>query len=162
MKQSFIERKIAGLVKPVIEDKGYNLVAVTMQGQELQIMAENPQTRNLGVDECALLSREIGAILEVEDPIKGRYRLEISSPGIDRPLVNIEDFTDFAGFEAKIEIDPPQDGQKRFRGRLKGVEKEEILLETDTGMVYIPFACIARAKLVLTDELLRKTSGKKN
>ena len=163
MKQSGIERKIAQLVRPVIEDKGYELVCVSMQGPELQIMAENPATRNLGVDDCALLSREISALLEVEDPIKGRYRLEISSPGIDRPLVKLQDFADFAGFEAKIEVNPPIEGQKRFRGRLKGIEKngeeDEIVLETDEGTAYLPFASLEKAKLVLTDELLKKTAG---
>jgi ribosome maturation factor RimP len=118
MKQSGIERRITKLVQPVIEDKGYALVCVSMQGPDLQIMAENPATRNLGVDECAMLSREIAALLDVEDPIRGRYRLEVSSPGIDRPLVKLQDFADFEGFEVKVEINPPIDGQKRFRGYL--------------------------------------------
>lgn len=159
MKQNALENKIAKLVRPVIEDKGYELVLVNMQGPDLQIMAENPQTRKLGVDECALLSREISAILEVEDPIKGRYRLEVSSPGIDRPLVRLQDFADFSGFEAKIEISPPIEGQKRFRGWLKGVEENEVLLETDHGPARLPFESIEKAKLVLTDELIRKTAG---
>ncbi|MCB9991775.1 MAG: ribosome maturation factor RimP [Rhodospirillales bacterium] len=161
MKQSGIERKITQLVQPVIEDKGFALVCVTMQGQELQIMAENPETRKLGVDDCAMLSREIGAILEVEDPIKGRYRLEVSSPGIDRPLIKIEDFVDFAGYEAKIEVNPAIEGQKRFRGYLTGVEDNEIVLDTDTGKAYLPYESVEKAKLVLTDELIRKTAGKK-
>lgn len=159
MKQNALEKKIAALVQPVIEDKGYELVMVSVQGPDLQIMAENPQTRKLGIDECAMLSREIGAILEVEDPIKGRYRLEVSSPGIDRPLVKLQDFADFAGFEAKIEISPPIEGQKRFRGWLKGVEENEIVLETDHGMAHLPFESVEKAKLVLTDELISKTAG---
>ncbi len=158
MKLNAIERKIASLVQPVIQDKGFELVGVTLQGAILQIMAENPQTRNLGVDECAALSREISSILEVEDPIKGHYRLEVSSPGIDRPLTRPQDFADFEGFEAKVEINPPMEGQKRFRGRLKGADDNEVLLETDTGLVHLPFDAIEKAKLVLTDELIKKTT----
>ena len=159
MKQSNIERKIIALVEPVITDKGFSLVSLSLQGPELQIMAENPETRNITVDECAMLSREISTLLEVEDPIKGAYRLEISSPGIDRPLVRHEDYTDFIGFEAKIEVNPPIEGQKRFRGRLKGIENEEILLDTDHGTAYLPFNTVEKAKLVLTDELIRKTAN---
>lgn len=159
MKQSGIERRITKLVQPVIEDKGFALVSVTMKGGDLQIMAENPQTRNLGVDDCALLSREISTLLEVEDPIKGRYRLEISSPGIDRPLVKLQDFADFQGLEAKIEINPPLEGQKKFRGRLKGTKDKEILIETDHELVSLPFDSIEKAKLVLTDELIKQTAG---
>ena len=162
MKQTSFERRIARLVDPVVKDKGYELVSVSMQGQLLQIMAENPQTRRLGVDECAVLSREIGTLLEVEDFIKGHYRLEVSSPGIDRPLVKLQDFADFAGFEAKIEINPPHEGQKRFRGRLKGTEENGVLLETDKGLVNIPFEGIEKAKLVLTDELIKHTAGLTN
>ena len=159
MKQSNIERKIIALVEPVITDKGFSLVSLSLQGPELQIMAENPETRNITVDECAMLSREISTLLEVEDLIKGTYRLEISSPGIDRPLVRHEDYTDFIGFEAKIEVNPPIEGQKRFRGRLKGIENEEILLDTDHGTAYLPFNTVEKAKLVLTDELIRKTAN---
>jgi len=157
----FIERKITELVQPVIEDKGFDLVAVTLQGAELQIMAENPETRRLGVDDCAMLSREISTLLEVEDPIEGRYRLEVSSPGIDRPLVKLQDFADFEGFEAKIEISPPLEGQKRFRGFLKGIEEDEIVLQTDRGPVNLPYASLEKAKLVLTDELIKKTADTK-
>lgn len=162
MKQSGIERKIAQLVEPVIQDKGYELVSLSLQGTILQIMAENPQTRKLGVDECATLSREISTLLEVEDPIKGHYRLEVSSPGIDRPLVRLQDFADFAGFEAKIEISPPHEGQKRFRGRIKGIENNDVMLETDKGLIGLPFEGIEKAKLVLTDELIKHTASLTN
>ncbi len=161
MKLNALEQKIATLVQPVIEEQGYELVLVHMQGPDLQIMAENPETRNLGVDECAALSREIATLLEVEDPIKGRYRLEVSSPGIDRPLIKLQDFTDFAGYEVKVEVSPPIEGQKRFRGRLKGIEENEVVLETDHGLAYLPFDGVERAKLVMTDELLKKTAGSK-
>jgi ribosome maturation factor RimP len=159
MKQTTIERQIISLVEPVIKDKGFELVSLRLQGPDLQIMAENADTRNITVDECAMLSREISTLLEVEDPIKGAYRLEISSPGIDRPLVKPDDYTDFKGFEAKIEVNPPIEGQKRFRGRLKGMDNEEILLETDHGLAYLPLESVEKAKLVLTDELIRKTAN---
>lgn len=162
MKQSGIERQISQLIEPVIQDKGYELVSLSLQGTILQIMAENPQTRRLGVDECAVLSREIATILEVEDPIKGHYRLEVSSPGIDRPLVKLQDFADFAGFEAKIEINPPLEGQKRFRGRIKGVEDNGVLLDTDKGLIGLAYESIEKAKLVLTDELIKHTAGLTN
>ncbi len=160
MKGSQLERNIAALAGPVIEDKGFRLIGVTFKGGTLQIMAEDPATRRLGVDDCAMLSREISTLLEVEDPIRGAYRLEISSPGIDRPLVALEDFATYEGFEAKIEIDPPrEDGRKRFRGRLTGTEGNDILLETDQGPVTLPFAAIDKAKLVLTDDLIKQTAN---
>ena len=160
MKQSGIERKISQMIQPVIEDKGYALVWVSMQGPDLQILAENPQTRNLGVDECAMLSREIATLLEVEDVIKGRYRLEVSSPGIDRPLIKLQDFADFEGFEAKIELSQPIEGQKRFRGFLKEVKENEIVMDTDHGTAYLPYDSIEKAKLILTDKLIRKQQVK--
>lgn len=143
----------------MIEHRGYRLVALRMQGPTLEIMAENPATRKLGVDECAVLSRELSAVLDVEDIIGGAYRLEVGSPGIDRPLVAIQDFTDFAGFEAKIELDMPMStGQKRFRGRLRGIKDGEVLLNTeDQGDVALPFRHIQKAKLLLTDELIKHT-----
>ncbi len=162
MKQNPVEKEIVEIIEPLIVDKGLALVSVSLQGQNLQIMAENPETRNLGVDECAEISREISALLDVEDPIKGNYRLEISSPGIDRPLIKEQDFADFKGFEAKIEILQPHEGQKRFRGHIKGIdENNEVLLDTDAGLINLPFDTIEKAKLVLTDELLRRNKGNK-
>lgn len=155
MKQSALESKIAKLIQPVIQDKGYDLVCVSVQGTVLQIMAENPATRNLGIDECVEISREVSTVLEVEDPISGAYRLEVSSPGIDRPLVKLQDFADFAEYEVRVEISPPLDGQRRFRGVLKGTEEADILLETDTGLVRLPFDRVERAKLVMTESLLK-------
>lgn len=164
MKLSLQEQKIQSLITPVIEELGFRLVCARIlneaHGTILQVMAENPTTHNIGVDDCAILSREISALLDVEDPIDGRYRLEVSSPGIDRPLVSAQDFIDFETYEAKIEIDPPQDGQKRFRGRLNGVKDDEILLNTDQGVVYLPLAAVQKAKLVMTDELLQKAMNK--
>lgn len=160
MKQSPLERKLTDLFDPVIRDAGFRLVCVKVTGQIVQVMAEDPATRRIGVDDCAKISRELGALLEVEDPIKGAYRLEVGSPGIDRPLITAEDFADFAGFEAKVEIFPPLEGQKRFRGRLTGADGRTVTIETDQGPVSLPFAAIEKARLVLTDELINATKGK--
>lgn len=122
----------------------------------VQIFAENPETSNLGLDDCAKISREISAILDVEDPISGTYRLEVSSPGIDRPLVREKDYERYAGYDVKIELETPLDGQKRFRGILKGYNQDSglISLESDEGLHELPYASIHKARLVLTDALL--------
>lgn len=164
MKKSPLENKIAEIARPVIEDMGLRLVAVNIVGQggsfNVQIMAENPSTKTVSLDECAALSRSLSALLEVEDPIDGPYRLEVSSPGIDRPLLRIEDFADYQGFEAKVETDQPaENGQRKFRGRLKGVSEDMITIETDQGEAQIPFHNVIKAKLVLNDELINATSA---
>ncbi|MCB1563622.1 MAG: ribosome maturation factor RimP [Alphaproteobacteria bacterium] len=163
MKITPLERKIADIAAPVIQDRGFELVCVHMTSENgaqlLRIMAEDPATGNLGIDDCAVLSKAVSVALDVEDPIKGTYRLELSSPGIDRPLVRLKDFETYTGLEAKLEMDmPDENGQKRFRGRLKGLEGETIRLETDQGEVDIPFGALAKAKLVLTDELIQATA----
>lgn len=164
MKETELEHKAAALLRPAVEQAGFRLVCVAMKtestGPVLRVMAENRETRNLGVDDCAKLSRGISALLDVEDIMKGAYRLEISSPGIDRPLVDLQDFADYRGFEVKIEIEPPLQGQKRFRGRLAGTEDNAVLLETDQGRVALPFGSVHKAKLVLTDELIKATGTK--
>jgi ribosome maturation factor RimP len=106
------------------------------------------------VDDCAEISRSVSALLDVVDPITGSYMLEISSPGIDRPLVRAEDYDRFSGFEARIELSRPLDGRKRFRGRLLGTITGAVRLVTDSGEVRIPLDAVLRAKLVLTDDLL--------
>ena len=159
-----LEEKLTRLFTPVVEDAGYRLVRVLMigeaGGQVVQVMAENPQTRRIGADECAVLSRELAAVMDVEDPIQSAYRLEVSSPGIDRPLISLQDFIDFSGFDAKIEINPPLNGQKRFRGRISAAGSGTVKLETDEGPVDLPFSAIQKAKLVLTDELIKATASK--
>lgn len=165
MKVTPLERKVAEIAAPVIEGRGFELVCVHLTSEDgvqiLRIMAEDPATGNLGVDDCAALSKAVSVVLDVEDPIKSLYRLELSSPGIDRPLVRLRDFETYTGLEAKLEMDmPDENGQKRFRGRLKGLEGEMIRLETDRGEVDIPFGALAKAKLVLTDELIRATAKK--
>lgn len=161
MKLSPLEQKISTMIEPVVADRGLSLVCVRLTGDNgestLQVMAEDPKTRKIGIDDCAKLSREIAAILDVEDPINGRYRLEVSSPGIDRPLMREQDFVDFAGFEAKVEIFPPLDGQKRFKGILRGVENNAATLETETGPVALPLSSIQKSRLVLNDDLIAKT-----
>lgn len=160
-----LEEKINTIITPVIKDEGFELVHLVIKGAEsggltLQVMAENPVTKHITIDECAKLSREIAAVLDVEDPIEGRFNLEVSSPGIDRPLVKVQDFADFDGYEAKIEIEPPHEGQKRFRGILKGIENEEIIIATDQGEYALPYCDIKKAKLVLTDELINRHQKK--
>ena len=162
MRQSPIEEKLTKLLKPVTDHRGVRLVALRMNGPTLEILVENPQTRSLGVDECAKLSREFSALLDVENIIPGAYRLEVGSPGIDRPLIELKDFEDAVGLEAKIEIEPAlPTGQKRFRGRVRGVKNNEITIETeDQGSLSLPFISIQKAKLILTDELIKQTKKK--
>lgn len=164
MRATPLENKIAELAAPVAEDLGFSIVCVNITGEggarTVQVMAEDPQTGNLGVDDCARLSRSISALLDVEDPVNGPYRLEVSSPGIDRPLIKIEDFERFTGLEAKLEtFMPTSEGQKKFRGRLQGIKDGNvILLNTDQGEAEIAFDALAKAKLVLTDELINATA----
>ena len=149
--------KIEAMIAPSLEAMGYRVVRVAMTGGRratLQIMAERSDDKAMTVEDCADISRTVSALLDVADPIDAPYQLEVSSPGIDRPLVRREDFARFAGFEAKVDLNAPLDGRKRFRGRLLGVEGDTVRLLVDGAPVELPLAAIARAKLVLTDELL--------
>ena len=149
---------VARLIEPSLDSMGYDLVRVQISGGAsdrcLQIMAERKDRAEMNVEDCASISRNISTILDVEDPITEAYTLEVSSPGMDRPLVRLEDFTRFAGFEARIDTMEAIVDRKRFRGKLKGVEGETILIEVDGETYEIPFEDILRAKLVLTDELI--------
>jgi ribosome maturation factor RimP len=148
---------IVPLIEPSLEAMGYRVVRVAFLGARratLQIMAERFDDAPMTVDDCSEISRSVSAILDVADPIAGAYMLEVSSPGIDRPLTRLEDYDRFAGFEARIELAEPLDGRKRFRGRLLGRAADHVKLVGETGEVSVPFAAIAKAKLVLTDELL--------
>lgn len=158
-----MDQRIAAIVAPVIEDLGYELVRLRLMGGEtatLQIMADKPEG-GIEVDDCARISTELSAILDVEDPISAEYVLEVSSPGIDRPLTRLKDFDIWSGYEAKIETSEPIDGQKRFKGQIAGSQDNEVLIEIDRpgGPVTIglTFDLLADAKLVLTDELVRET-----
>ncbi len=151
-----IDRRLAELLRPTVEGLGFELVRLRLIGSKtptLQIMAERPDGR-MEVEDCATLSRSLSAVLDVEDPIESEYTLEVSSPGIDRPLTRIEDFDRWAGFVARLEADAPVDGRKRFKGVLTGREGDRVGIETDAGPAMIPFADLADAKLVLTDELI--------
>ncbi|MCC7305161.1 MAG: ribosome maturation factor RimP [Alphaproteobacteria bacterium] len=164
MKKTPLEEKIESIVTPVINDMGLRLVCVKIIGEggsrNVQIMAEDPATRNLSVEKCAEVSRSVSALLDVEDPIDGHYRLEVSSPGIDRPLLTLEDFKNYEGYEARVETDMPiSTGQKRFKGILQGIENNLVKINTEQGEAEIPFASIAKAKLVLTDKLLKQTAS---
>lgn len=152
--------RVARLVEPVAEDMGYRLVRVRVTGSTLQIMAERPDG-TFHIEDCERLSRAISPLLDVEDPIRGRYSLEVSSPGIDRPLMRPADFERWAGHEAKIEMAAPIAGRKRFRGRLEGYLDGEVRLYmagaekgAEDLLVGLPFEDIAAAKLIMTDDLL--------
>lgn len=151
-------KDIARIIEPSLQAMGYGLVRVMQTGGKqrptVQIMAERIDEAPMTVEDCAEISRSVSALLDVEDPIAGAYLLEVSSPGIDRPLVRPRDYDRFAGFEAKIELTAPLDGRKRFRGRLLGRAEDKVRLAADTGEVLLPLESIARAKLVLTDELI--------
>ncbi|MGE5538348.1 MAG: ribosome maturation factor RimP [Gemmatimonas sp.] len=150
---------VATLIEPTLQSMGYALVRVALVGgagrPTLQVMAERVDGAAMSVDDCADISEAVSAVLDVEDPIAGAYTLEVSSPGIDRPLVKKADYERFAGFEARVETSEPVGGRKRFRGRLLGTAEDSVRLKLDTGEdVELPLARISKAKLVLTDELI--------
>ncbi|MCW9035496.1 MAG: ribosome maturation factor RimP [Rhodospirillales bacterium] len=152
--------KIESLIAPTLEDMGFNIVRIEMMGQEgriLQIMAERKDEEAMTVENCAEISRAISAILEVEDPIAGAFTLEVSSPGLDRPLVSERDFERFSGKVAKIELSRPHEGQKRYKGCLDGIEDGIVKMNVGDDVVKVAFADISRAKLVITDDLLKAT-----
>lgn len=152
-----LTEQIENMIGPSIEALGYELVRVTLAGSTrkvLQVMAEPSDGRVMSVEDCARVSRAISAILDVEDPISGAYSLEVSSPGIDRPLTRPKDYDRFKGHEAKIETHEPVDGRKRFKGILKGVTEHKVELESEGEIVALPLKEIAKAKLVLTDALI--------
>ncbi len=153
-------QRVAALVEPVLEGLGFRLVRVKLTGSALQIMAERPDG-TFSIDDCEQASRAMSPVLDVADVISSRYHLEVSSPGIDRPLVRASDFESWAGHEAKIEMAHPVAGRKRFKGALEGYADGEVRLYVDNPeggkepiLVGVPFADIADARLVLTDELI--------
>ena len=159
-----LDAVVASVVAPVIEDLGFRLVRVRMidhNGLTMQIMAERPDG-TMSVDDCEQISKALSPVLDVEDPIAQAYNLELSSPGIDRPLVRRSDFETWAGHVAKIETAYLLDGRKRFRGHIVQIEGEGVLIRRDNAAkgeekeVTIPFEAISAANLVLTDELIRE------
>jgi len=149
--------KIEAIIAPSLEAMGYRVVRVLLMGGRratLQVMAERSDEQPMSVEDCAEISRTVSALLDVSDPIAGAYDLEVSSPGLDRPLVRREDYARFAGFEAKIELNRPVDGRRRFRGKLLGLEGDAVRLLVDAVPLALPLGDVARAKLVITDALL--------
>ncbi len=156
VRESEIERSIAGLAEPVLDELGFRLVRVKVSprdGGTVQIMAERPEG-GMSIDDCATISRRLSPVLDAYDPMPSQYRLEVSSPGIDRPLVRPSDFALWAGHEAKIELRELVDGRKRFRGLIEGVEDGEVRIKIELAgqdekvVIGLPFSLISEAKLV--------------
>lgn len=163
-RESGLAAEIAAIAEPVLEGIGFRVVRVAVMGRAddriVQIMAERPDG-SMTIDDCETISRALSPVLDVADPVAGAYRLEISSPGIDRPLVRPSDFEDWSGHVAKIELSEPIEGRRRFKGTLEGFEDGEVRLSADLGdlgrqHLGLPVGLISEAKLVLTDELVRE------
>lgn len=157
-----LDKRLAEIVAPIIEDMGFELVRLRMQGGKtatLQVMADKAEG-GIEVDDCARISTDLSAVLDVEDPIADEYVLEVSSPGIDRPLTRLKDFDVWEGYEARIETTELIDGQRRFKGTLMGTEGDEVLIEIEQGgetpVIGLTFDWLSDAKLILTDALIRE------
>ena len=156
--KSAVEKKLLKLIDPIVIDMGFELVRLRLISSKeitLQIMAIRPNGF-INVDECADLSTAISALLDVEDPIIDSYSLEVSSPGIDRPLTRMKDFEEFEGYDARLETVELIDGRKRFKGTLAGTNGSEIMINVDQGTIGLEFEWLAEAKLILTDELIKE------
>ena len=156
--KSAVEKKLLELINPIIIDIGFELVRLRLMTSKevtLQIMVARPDGF-INVDECADVSTAISALLDVEDPIIDSYSLEVSSPGIDRPLTRIKDFEEFEGYDARLETLELIDGRKRFKGTLAGTNGSEIMINLDEGTIGLEFEWLAEAKLILTDELIKE------
>lgn len=157
-----IDQRLAEIITPVIEDLGFELVRIRLMSGKtttLQIMADRPDG-GIEVDECAEISNAVSALMDVEDPILDMYTLEVSSPGIDRPLTRLKDFDVFEGYEAKLETTELIDGRRRFKGELAGIEGDEVLINIEEHgevvTIGLQFDWLSDAKLVLTDELIKE------
>ncbi|MFB2531674.1 ribosome maturation factor RimP [Paracoccus sp. p4-l81] len=158
-----IDRRMADIITPILTDMGFELVRIRLMGGEtptLQIMADRPDG-GITVDDCGDISVAVSAVLDVEDPLEGAYHLEVSSPGLDRPLTRLKDFDAWQGYEAKLETSEQIDGRKRFKGEIAGTEGDEVLINIDTGKdgvqtIGLKFDWLTDAKLVLTDDLIRE------
>ena len=153
-----MDRRLAEILSPVVEGLGFELVRVRLMGGQtktLQIMAERPDG-GIEVDECAQISTAVSAVLDVEDPLEEAYTLEVSSPGIDRPLTRFKDFDIWEGYDAKLETAELIDGRRRFRGILAGTEEDEVLIQIEEGTIGLKFDWLSDAKLVLTDDLIKE------
>jgi ribosome maturation factor RimP len=159
--------QLEALIEPVVKDEGLSLVRVKMMGGSsdptLQVMAERPETRQLDLSDCETISRRLSELLdqleaEGRDPIPGGYRLEVSSPGIDRPLTRLADYRDWSGHEARLKLGEPVDGAKQVSGTIDGIEGETVRIASPKGVREIPFSAIQSAKLLLTDKLINSTA----
>ena len=156
------DARLLELLDPVADAAGYEIVRLRLMGGEerrkLQIMAERPSDGDMNVEDCARLSRAISEIMDAADPISGEYGLEVSSPGVDRPLTRLKDFETYEGYEARLELDRLAEGRKRFKGALAGVEGDNVAidLEGEEETALVPFAWLTDAKLVLTDKLMKR------
>jgi ribosome maturation factor RimP len=151
------------LIEPEAKALGFDLVRVQMIGgtsdPTLQVMAERPDTRQLTIDDCADLSRRISDALDAADPIEAAYRLEVSSPGIDRPLTRLKDFADWAGHEARVKLVEPIEGRKQLSGTVNGVEGDAVRIDVHGFRpMTVPYSAVASAKLTLTDKLIAATA----
>lgn len=156
------ERRFEELIEPTLNAMGYDLVRVVVSGRHrplLQVMAERRDGRSMTVEDCAEISRALSAKLDVEDPIAGPYTLEVSSPGIDRPLVRPADFARFAGHMARVEMKAPLGGRRRFTGSIVAASESSVTMAVEEGEVELPLSGVARAKLVLTDALIAAGKG---
>jgi ribosome maturation factor RimP len=154
---------LAKMIGPEVKQLGYELVRVCMVGGRsdptLQVMAERPDTRQLDLGDCERISRRLSDVLDLCDPIEGSYRLEVSSPGIDRPLTRLKDYQDWAGHEARITLHQPLDGRKQYSGTLEGVQRDHVRLTDRSGQEHcFHMDDIASAKLLLTDKLINATA----
>lgn len=155
-----LPNQVESLVAPTLDAMGYELVRVRVIGADqltLEVMAERRDGDAMTVGDCADISRAISTVLDVEDPIAGSYTLEVSSPGIDRPLVRLTDYERFSGLKARLETDVPIDGRKRFRGQLAGTKGDMVLIVLPEGDAEVPFDRICKAKLVISDDLIAAT-----
>ena len=157
------DRQLLDLLDPVAEAAGYEIVRLRMMGgtqrRRLQVMAERPEDGEMSVEDCARLARALSEVLDAADPVPGEYLLEVSSPGIDRPLTRLKDFETYEGLEARIELDRLADNRKRFKGELAGVEGDNIAINMEDdpdNTALVPFAWVIDAKLVLSDELMKR------
>ena len=151
-------------IEPALTDMGYELVRVTVQGKELQtlqVMAERLDRKEMGLDDCTKISRTTSAVLDVADPFPGKWVLEVSSPGIDRPLVKLSDYDRFKGEHAKIELNTEVDGRRRFKGVLKGIKGQNVVLDFEEKELQFPFNQIQHAKLTLPEEIFNMKKGEK-
>ena len=149
--------RVRTIIEPSLAAMGYDVVRLHHSGGQrpvLQVMAERSGDGTMSVDDCAEVSATVSALLDVDDPIRGAYVLEVSSPGIDRPLTRLGDFDRFAGFDARVDLGIAADGRKRFSGRLLGTEGDRVRLEMEGAAVDLPFRQISKAKLMLTDALI--------